>query len=109
MSAQNGKFEFVEICWEDAWVDDDNFATPHGLALTHRPMIVRTRGWLIKDDEIGVSVANEESRTEDDGTVFRGRTFIPRAMIVSITPFNLAKPRKKRVVDHPSPDPEPHT
>src|SRR5688572_16790655 len=91
--------QFVEVIWDDAWMDDDNFSTAHGLALTHKPMVVKTRGWLIVDDEAGVSVANEESRTEDDGTVFRGRTFIPRAMIKSVTPYRLAevKPRKPRV------------
>lgn len=90
--------QFVEVVWLDAWVDDDNFATAHGLALTHKPMVVKTRGWLILDDSIGVSVANEESTTEDDGKVFRGRTFIPRAMIQSVTPYRLAvvKPRKPR-------------
>lgn len=91
--------QFVEVVWHDAWVDDDNFATAHGLALTHKPMIVKTRGWLILDNEVGISIANEESRTEDDGTVYRGRTFIPRAMIQSVTPYRLAavKPRKPKV------------
>ena len=91
-------FQFVEVTWLDAWADDDNFATAHGLALTHKPMKVKTRGWLIVDDDAGVSVANEESQTEDDGTVFRGRTFIPRPMIKSVTPYRLAviKPRKPR-------------
>lgn len=90
--------QFVEVIWHDAWVDDDNFATAHGLALTHKPMVVKTRGWLIVDDKEGVSVAAEESATEDDGKVFRGRTFIPRAMIQSVTPYRLVavKPRKPR-------------
>ena len=89
-------FQFVEVTWSDAWADDDNFATAHGLALTHKPMEVKTRGWLILDNEIGVSVANEESRTEDDAAVFRGRTFIPRAMVKSVVPYRLAAVRKSK-------------
>lgn len=94
MPAQNSKLAFVEILWDDAWMDNDNFATVHGIELTHKPMVVKTRGWLLVDDAAGVSVANEESKTED-GTVFRGRTFIPRQMIKSVTPYKLVKPRKR--------------
>lgn len=97
--------QFVEVVWLDAWVDDDNFATVHGLSLTHKPLVVKTRGWLLVDDTVGVSVANEESTTEDDGKVYRGRTFIPRAMIQSVTPYKLAgiRPKKPR---KPRPKPE---
>lgn len=91
--------KFVEVTWLDAWMDDSNFTTAHGLAMTHKPMEVKTRGWLLVDDEVGVSVANEESKTADDSTVFRGRTFIPRAMVQTIVAYRLAvvKPRKPRV------------
>lgn len=68
--------------------------------MTHKPMEVKTRGWLLVDDTEGVSVANEESTTADGSTVFRGRTFIPRAMIQSVVPYRLAvvSPRKPRQV-----------
>lgn len=96
--------QFVEVTWDDAWADDDNFSTAHGLTLTHKPMIVKTRGWLIIDDSVGVSVANERSQDVDDGAeVFRGRTFIPRPMVKSVTPYRLAaiKPRKPRKPKEP--------
>lgn len=82
----------VLVLWNDAWVDDDNFSTAHGIATTHGPMPVQTLGWLVHDDELGVSVANEQS-TQDGHDVFRGRTFVPRAMIQSVTPYKLTKPR----------------
>lgn len=85
--------QLVELIWLDAWADTDSFSSAHGISLTHKPMVVKTLGWLIKDDEIGVSVANERSMDNDTET-FRGRTFVPRAMIQSITPFNLSRPRK---------------
>lgn len=89
--------EFVEVTWRDAWADDDNFATVHGLTLTHKPMQVKTRGWLILNNEVGVSIANEQSKDVDDGSeVYRGRTFIPHAMVDSVVPYKLVKPRKPR-------------
>ena len=89
------ELEFVRILWDDAWQDQENFATAHGIRTTHAPMPVETMGWLIQDDNIGVSVANERS-TEDGQEVYRGRTFVPRAMIKSVTPFKLTKPRKRK-------------
>ena len=88
------KRPFVMVKWLDAWQDQENFATAHGIASTHEPMPVETMGWLIQDDDVGVSVAKERS-TQDGHDVFRGRTFVPRGMIKSVTPFNLSKPRRK--------------
>jgi hypothetical protein len=85
----------VVVVWDDAWQDQENFVTAHGIASTHEPLKVTTLGWVIRDDEVGISVANE--RSVDDGKdVFRGRTFIPRAMVKSVTDFILATPRKKK-------------
>jgi hypothetical protein len=95
MTSPTVKRQFVVVIWDDAWQDQENFTTAHGIISTHEPMPVETMGWLIQEDAIGVSVANERS-TQDGHDVFRGRTFIPRAMIKSVTPFNLTKPRKKR-------------
>lgn len=86
--------ELVEVNWLDAWQDQENFQTTHGVALTHGPMEVTTIGWLIKDDEVGVSIANEKSVQDDGEIVYRGRTFIPKGMLTSVIPFKLAKPRK---------------
>lgn len=91
--------QLVLIVWDDAWADQENFSTAHGIASTHGPMPVETLGWVIQDDAVGISVVNERS-TQDGHAVFRGRTFVPRAMIKSVTPFNLTKPRKKSNVTH---------
>lgn len=90
------------IEWDDAWADQDNFATAHGIAVTHAPLQVRTLGWIIQDDEVGISVANEQGST-DGQDVFRGRTFIPRAMIRSVTPYTLTKPRTPKKEVHVEP------
>lgn len=94
--------QLVVIEWLDAWADQENFATAHGILSTHEPMPVQTIGWLIQDDETGISVVNEQS-TQDGHDVFRGRTFIPRAMIKIVTAYNLTKPRKKKEAPHANP------
>lgn len=98
------KYQFVSVHWKDAWQDQENFSTAHGIRATHEPMPVETIGWLIVDDDVGISVANERS-TQDGVDVFRGRTLVPRAMVVSVTPFNLTKTRKRK---EPSPKPTVH-
>ena len=85
----------VIVVWDDAWQDQENFTTAHGIRATHAPMVVQTEGMLLQDDEIGISVANERS-SQDGQDVFRGRTFIPRAMIRSVEFCNLVKVRKPK-------------
>lgn len=90
----------VLVEWNDAWGDTDGFATMHGIQQTHHPMQVQTIGWLLQDDEVGVSLANEQSIA--DGTpTYRGRTFIPRAMVVEVTLFKLTKTRPAKPQEVP--------
>mgnify|MGYP001573477374 CR=1 FL=1 len=86
---------FVLVVWDDAWQDQENFVTQHGIIQTHHPITVQTLGWLLVDDETGVSVANERS-SESGQDTYRGRTFVPRAMVRSVAPFTISKPRKSR-------------
>jgi hypothetical protein len=79
----------VVVLWDDAWTTETP-ATMDG-HLVHKPERITTLGWLMKDDEIGVQLANEFY----DNT-YRGRTFIPRAMVVKVTPFRLAQQRVKK-------------
>ena len=96
--------QLVEVVWHDAWNDEENFQSAHGITLTHKPLVVKTLGWLVISDELGVSIACERS-TDEGGEKFRGRTFIPKAMIQSITSYKLTKPRdKKPTKSHTLPD-----
>ena len=85
----------VLVSWDDAWGDTDGFATLHGIQQTHHPMLVQTLGWLLQDDATGISIANEQS-TADGQPTYRGRTFIPRAMVQSVTPFKMTTPRPRK-------------
>lgn len=57
--------------------------------IPHQPATAYTVGWLLRDDATGISLANEYF--EEDET-WRGMTFIPRGMILSVT--GTKRPRK---------------
>ena len=90
MKALNLPLVIVE--WNDA-VNWDSPVSLQDVAGCHRPEIVHTLGWILKDDEVGISLA-----TEYYDESYRGRSFIPRAMIKTVTPYALTKPRKKKPV-----------
>jgi hypothetical protein len=69
-------FPLVTVEWNDAWGSKDDEVTLEDVASSHKPTIVRTIGWLVYEDAEGVSVFNETYEGK-----YRGRTFIPRAMI----------------------------
>ncbi len=93
---------FVFVTWDDAWGDAHESVSPADVGEKHKPTIMQTSGWLLRDDEVGVSIFAERCLDHGDGT-FRGRTFIPRAMIKSIDPA--PKPRKPRRSKPIPPDP----
>lgn len=92
------------VTWDDAWQDQENFATAHGIKSTHSPMLVKTKGDIVQDDELGISLVCESSE-QDGQPVYRGRTFIPRAMIRSVDTYILTKPKAKRSAK-PTPVPQ---
>ena len=56
---------------------------------------METYGWLLYEDNEGVSIAAE--RCLDQGEeYYRGRSFIPKALINSISPVSLHNQRKKK-------------
>lgn len=88
-------FPFVSVIWDDAWADATDSVGEKDHDAKHKVTVMETRGWLLKDDAIGVSLFNE--RCLDAGEeIYRSRTFIPRQLIKSVTPWKLTKPRKPR-------------
>jgi len=87
------KLPLVLVSWNDAWIDGTDPVNPADVAASHKPKVIHTLGWLLRDDDVGVSLANENY---DEDTTYRGRTFIPRAMIQSVSAFTLAKKRAKK-------------
>lgn len=91
------KIPLVMVAWKDANVGGDDAVTSENVHAYHKPTFVHTLGWLLKEDEEGVTLVNEYY-----DEVYRGRTFIYKPMIVSITYYNLSKPRKKASHEDPS-------
>jgi hypothetical protein len=92
------KRQIVIVVWEDAHGDAHTEVTED--QLPHKPKLMTTLGWLLKNDAEGCSIANEHC-ADGDATCYRGYTFIPAKMLKSVTPFVLASPRKPRHAKHP--------
>ena len=86
--------ELVKVIWKDAWVDGNEPINLDEAHLKHRPMLMTTLGWLLIDNQEGVSVANEHYVDDSGMDTYRGRTFIPRGMVLKVEP--LTKPKVKR-------------
>lgn len=80
----------VLVAWNDANTDNDP-VTIESVRAVHKPMVVHTLGWLLYEDEDGLTVVNEWYFDS-----YRGRTFIPRGMLISVTPYKLSRPRTKK-------------
>lgn len=73
------------------WLDAHGSATDtYGIGdLPHHAWELTTIGWLLRDDDQGVSVSNEYCGDQD----YRGITFIPRALVKGVKV--LKSPRKR--------------
>jgi hypothetical protein len=86
----------VIVRWNDA----------HGSAATsyseqnmpHEPKRMATVGWLLKDDDAGVTIMGERCEDRDDETPWRGNTFVPRGMVVEVIPVSPVRKRKKKEI-----------
>ena len=79
---------FVAITWADAWVDGTEAIALTDVALKHKASMHTTIGWLLYKTPDGISVANEYCQEDE---TFRGRTYIPSGMLVSILNMKLSK------------------
>jgi hypothetical protein len=82
------------VVWDDARGSATSTFTEKDIP--HEPLVMTTMGWLLRDDEKGISVAMEKY-SEDGETCWRGHSFIPREMIRSCTLFAMSKVRVKAV------------
>jgi len=84
------KLPVVVVEWLDA-VDWDSPIALSEVATRHRPELVQSIGWLLKEDEAGVLIGCEYY-----DEMYRRVEFIPRVNIKSTTRFKLTKPRERR-------------
>lgn len=83
------------VVWDDAHGSATDNVTIADIGHAHRALVMTTIGWLLREDEDGVSIANERCM-EEGKEVYRGHTFVPRSLIRSCTPFKLSLPRRSR-------------
>lgn len=77
----------VIVTWDDAFTAESGI-TLQDVTAHHKPEVITTIGWVLRDNEVGIMLANEFY----DET-YRGRTFIPRGMVKTMTVYTLTKPR----------------
>lgn len=82
----------VLVEWDDAHTGEEAIDRDT-VTSYHKPTIISTLGWVLIDDEVGITLVNEYYDSS-----YRGRTFIPRGMVRSVTPYKLSKPRPRKVV-----------
>lgn len=79
----------VCVSWNDAHFNTDEV---DGSDVVHRPWVYVSCGVLVKSNETGVTLTQDVG---EDGK-YRGRTFIPRAMIIDEWLVGPVKPKRKR-------------
>ncbi len=75
---QAGEYTLEEI--------DDSF---------HEPALIHTYGLLVRDNEKGVTIAQEWTNPEDSNPTYRTLGFVPKGMIKEVIHLKLAKAKKK--------------
>lgn len=83
------------VIWDDAKGDSLKQLTLDDVHLFHMPTVMQTLGWILKDDEKGVTIANERCLDIGDET-YRSPTFVPRSLVRSVTPFKLTSPKASK-------------
>lgn len=83
---------YICLIWDDAV----GGMTGKVHELQHRPERCQTYGWLLRSDEIGVSIASDWVSTNEE---FRDVTFVPRPMVVEELRLHLSKTPKKKVTN----------
>lgn len=84
------EFELVRVTWNDAHGGSSEMFMVD--QIPHEPAVMTTYGLLLKQDEKGVSVANE---IHENGQV-RGHTFIPAQLIINVQSIQTRRVRKKK-------------
>lgn len=84
------------IIWNDAHARNQAVEYEESeLIQQHRPEECMTLGLVVTDDEAGVTIYNEQT----GATSVRGVSFIPKAMLKSVTYVNLTIPKPKKAAN----------
>ena len=100
MSRDLSSLPLVCVLWDDAYGRATGEYTVDEITNDlHRPSCVKTFGLLVREDERGVSLAQEMTADPESDvfTHYRGLAFIPRGMLKELIYLGVPKrPAKKR-------------
>lgn len=85
------KYPLVKVTWLDAHGSAANVAYAIE-EIPHAPVECVSHGLLLRQDEVGVSIASEVC----DKDTFRGYSFVPASMLVSVEPVVKVRQRRKK-------------
>ena len=88
----------VSLLWNDAHGSATDVHTE--MDIEHEPLRMTTYGILLREDAIGVTIANEWC----GGKEWRGITFVPRALVVELRTLLPSPPRQPTAVSSPAAD-----
>lgn len=86
------------VWWEDAQGSATTIISKSSIEEKHKPIVMETMGWIVRDDEKGISICNERY-TEDGEVQFRGHTFVPRSLIVKVSKARSSRRSVERTVE----------
>ena len=71
------------VWWNDPQGSSTDVINSANLQAKHKPILMETMGWIIRDDEAGISICNE--RYQENGEwQYRGHTFIIRSLVTKV-------------------------
>lgn len=83
-----------EVVWLDAHSPPAtqvfNISDDAEMDAVHGPAVITTVGWILRDDDKGITIANEYCGDGD----YRGVTFILRINIVDVLPLTTGRSKK---------------
>lgn len=82
---------FGLIIWGDAHSRSEEQTDTN---IKHEPEVVHTYGWILRSNEVGVTVAAEWFPGDN---LWRDTTFVPRAMVIQEVVLNIGVPRRPKV------------
>lgn len=92
------KLPYCACAWSDAHspaaTDVYNLSS---IGDIHGSMTIVTSGWLLRQDDAGVTLASEWCGGDD----FRGITHVPAGMVREVVMIPIPKPKKKRPPKEP--------
>jgi len=91
------KLKFALVIWGDAHQTLDQ-KTMDEVRARHRPDPIHTQGYILIDDEKGISIAGElmPATNGESEESYRHLTFIPRGWVIEVQEIRRVSKRKKR-------------